>query len=156
MKKEERLGSIYIARCVINWKGYCGQTIQEYYDRIRQHKEKSEIGKSSRFYSAIRKHGFDNFIWCWLHYKDLHESKLDQYERYYIWLFELENPDNGYNMTPGGDFSPMKIPEIVEKARQTRSSYETLENLSIISKNWYWNNHNKQLEEMGQTNFLDD
>ena len=115
----KRRGSIYLARCLINHKSYVGQTIQEPNERIRQHKKDADNGRSNAFHNAIRKHGFDNFVWCWLHWKNIPEENLDCYERYYIWLYDLQNKINGYNITPGGDFQSVKIPEIVRKQQET-------------------------------------
>ena len=102
---EQRMGSIYLAKNLITGKLYVGQTrLQIPQFRITAHK--NDKG-NTRFHNAIRKYGIDNFIFCWLHYKDLSEKKLNQYERYYIWLYDTQNRNKGYNITSGGDFSPM-------------------------------------------------
>lgn len=115
MENDDRKGSIYFGHCHISSKRYVGQTYQEPEDRIDQHKLADQ---DTEFHNAIRKHGFENFTFCWLHYKDLPRSKLNQYERYYIWLFDLQNPEKGYNMMPGGDggFHFWQDPDKREKA----------------------------------------
>ena len=124
----EKLGSIYLARCIINWKGYCGQTsLEDPEIRIDQHET---ANLDTFFHRSIRKYGFDNFIFCWLHYKNIPKSKLNQYERYYIWLFDLQNPQKGYNMTPGGDtgFSfwedEERKEEVIHKMKEAKKTDE--------------------------------
>ena len=131
-------GSIYLARNMINGKIYIGQTIQEPKLRISQHKCMSKTNDKI-FYRAIRKYGFDNFMFCWLHLNELDKKKLNQYEKYYIWLFNSQNSNIGYNRSPGGDFQPLDVPEYREnhriaKAKNRGKDYLTPEGRKIVNE----------------------
>lgn len=116
---KQRMGSIYLAKNLVTGKNYIGQTRQKNpLQRIREHKMASS---NNYFHNSINEHGIDNFMFCWLHFKDLPINKLSQYERYYIWYYDTKNKENGYNMTDGGEISPMHDPEIRKKHKQVMS-----------------------------------
>ena len=115
---KERMGSIYLVKNLITGKCYVGQTVQDPRERIRQHRKESENGSQKYFHVSIRYHGFDNFVWCWLHYKNLPKKKLNQYERYYIWIYGTQDNSKGYNITEGGD-SPSVTAESIKKQQET-------------------------------------
>ena len=104
-------GSIYLSKCLISEKCYVGQTIQNPENRIRMH---LKAQSNTIFHYAIKKYKPENFVWCLLRYKDIPFWLLDDLEQFFIALYKTEYP-NGYNMTPGGDFNPSKVPEIVKK-----------------------------------------
>lgn len=60
---------------------------------------------------AIKKYGKDSFSF------DIIEetNNLNEREKYWIKFYNTYKNKNHYNLTPGGDFSPMKIPEIAKK-----------------------------------------
>lgn len=64
---------------------------------------------------AIAKHGAENFelkVICELEQDD---DLLNEMEKYYVWKYNTYENDFHYNLTPGGDFNPMKVPEIAAK-----------------------------------------
>lgn len=98
----------------INQKSYIGQSIQIEV-RKQQHLQasynKKHINYYSNFHKAIREFGIENFNFEIL--EECEEEKLNEREVYWIAYYDSYN--NGYNMTPGGDFNPSKVPEIVAK-----------------------------------------
>lgn len=60
-------------------------------------------------------------------------------EEYYIWKYNTYEDKNHYNLTPGGDFCPMKVPEIAKKqsnsSKGRKLSKEHIEKLVKIRKN---------------------
>jgi group I intron endonuclease len=100
--------TIYRATCVINGKIYIGFTSQLPEDRIYQHQKDSKRGDTC-FYYAIRKYGWDSFVWDilyqsleMLHTKDVMEEFFIRENNSFI-NFEKSN---GYNMSLGGDGRP--------------------------------------------------
>ena len=121
-------GTIYLSKCLVSGKYYVGQTRKERpEDRIREHL-KAET--KMHFHKAIRHHGPDNFVFCWLRYKNVPLWMLDDLEQFFIALYKTY--ERGYNMTPGGDFKPMDVPEIAKKIRGenhwTKTNPSSLEN----------------------------
>lgn len=99
--EQEEMGSVYLAKCLITDKGYYGRTMEDNpEDRIDSHIKDMMAGSTTDFHVALRDHGIENFVVCWLHYKSLPKSKLESYEKFYI----LANNaiEDGYNMNPGG------------------------------------------------------
>lgn len=91
---------------------YIGQSIH-IYQRWNEHINQPTT--YMRIDRAIKKHGADNFelkVICELEQDD---DLLNEMEKYYIWKYNTYENDFHYNLTPGGDFSPMKVPEIAAK-----------------------------------------
>ncbi|HRT03206.1 MAG TPA: GIY-YIG nuclease family protein [Candidatus Diapherotrites archaeon] len=58
-----KTGIIYCAENLLNGKRYIGQTIKSLAKRkSRHHSEAFIFNKSGKFYDALRKYGWDNFI----------------------------------------------------------------------------------------------
>lgn len=124
----EKLGSCYVSRCLVTGLPYYGITMEENpEDRIKGHINDAKKGSHLDFHKAIREHGEENFVWCWLHYKSLPKRKLELYERFYI----LANDaiENGYNMHPGGggfmehtEESKQKLSKIMSKIMSEKSA----------------------------------
>lgn len=91
-------GIIYCAHCLVTGKKYIGQTIRTIEDRLYQHKAYSSK-LDYKFYFAIRKYSFDNFIWGIVEECDI--SDLENKEKYWIQYFDTYM--NGYNSTLGGE-----------------------------------------------------
>lgn len=96
---------IYKVTNIINNKVYIGQTVKSLSQRKSEHKHRFLYENShNKFYNAIRKYGWDNFIW-----EVLEESEnwsyetLDEKEKYYIKLYDSIN--TGYNILEGGNCS---------------------------------------------------
>lgn len=96
---------------------YIGQSIN-IEDRWKQHCYNK---KNSYIDSAIRKYGkekFDFQIICELEQDD---DLLNAMEEYYIWKYNTYKDKNHYNLTPGGDFCPAKLPEVQAKISKANS-----------------------------------
>ena len=110
---------IYIHRNKTNGKVYVGQTNNP----SRRWGSGGVAYKSNKhFYSAILKYGwkdgFDHEILC----DSLTKEEADIKEREFIELYEAANPDKGYNLTPGGEYSPATA-EAIEKTNFRRYNY---------------------------------
>lgn len=91
-------GIIYCYYCIPTGKKYIGQTVHEE-RRKRQHRHDCKRGVDNKFYRAVRKYGWDQFIYGII---DEYEVKfLAEKEIYYIDHYNTYN--NGYNSTIGGD-----------------------------------------------------
>lgn len=97
---------VYKATNLVNGKVYIGKTVRVLsHAKARHHQRAKRIwqyGTFSRFYSAIRKHGFSNFEWT-IEYHGKSDEDIQAHERKLIAHFNSMDPAFGYNMTPGGD-----------------------------------------------------
>ena len=94
---------IYKVTNKINGKCYIGKTIQEFEKYKRTHvrvalRDKNEANRP--FYSAIRKHGPENFEWIIL-CQCQSKEEMNEKERQYI--KDYDSYGQGYNATLGGD-----------------------------------------------------
>lgn len=93
--------TIYKAKNIFNNKVYIGFD-SNWPNRQKCHSYNyKKLNKNSIFYNAIRKHGWDSFVW-----EVIYQSKdaghcLNVMEPYFISLHESHG--KGYNMTPGGE-----------------------------------------------------
>lgn len=95
-------GVIYKATNIKNGKVYIGQTVQELWARKAHHKHHAVNNiKDNIFSRAIRKYGFDNFIWEVIDYADSREE-LNEKEIHWISFYNSHGV-NGYNETDGGE-----------------------------------------------------
>ena len=132
-------------------KMYIGQSVN-IERRFRQH---INSGKDYMYIDrAIKKHGEDAFDYNIL--LECDESKLSDEEHKFIKLFGTYK--KGYNLTWGGEVSPMKCPEIVEKIRESlkgdkhylygkHHSKETRKKISEANKginNHMWGKHHTE------------
>jgi group I intron endonuclease len=111
---------IYKAENIINGKVYIGQTRKKLHERIADHKYNSKL-KDGHFQRAIRKYGFDKFIWSIIDTAESFEE-LNEKEAYCVDYYDSYN--NGYNSTVGGEDNPMNHAEIREK-------------ISVAKNKWY-------------------
>ena len=91
---------------------YIGQSIH-IYQRWHQHINRPQM--SMHIDRAIKKHGADNFdlkVICEL---EQDNDLLNEMEKYYVWKYNTYEDNFHYNLTPGGDFNPMKVSEIAAK-----------------------------------------
>lgn len=97
---------VYKATNTVNGKVYIGKTVRNLSHAKARHHQRAKFmwkyGTISRFYSAIRKHGFENFVWS-IEYNGKSDEDIQARERDLIAFHNAMHPDNGYNMTPGGD-----------------------------------------------------
>lgn len=109
---EEIIGTIYAFINNKNGKIYIGQTMCKYYERFGKHFNDAKKD-FLYFHNAINKYGWNNFskyiLWQDTNiYEKTTENKkivsdlLDEKETYYIALYNSDDPNFGYNLTPGG------------------------------------------------------
>ena len=124
----EMTGIIYCYYCIPTGKKYIGQTVHEE-RRKRQHKHGCKRGIDNKFYRAVRKYGWNKFIYGIIGEYDT--KVLNEKELFYIDYYESYN--NGYNSTIGG-----------EGVRGFSPSEETKKKQSISAKNRSNPPHNKK------------
>jgi len=91
-------GVIYCYHCISTGKKYIGQTVHEEH-RKKQHRHDCKRGVDNKFYRAVRKYGWDKFIYGIIEEYDV--DLLAEQEIYYIDCYDSYK--NGYNSTTGGD-----------------------------------------------------
>lgn len=101
----QKIYSIYRATNNINGKPYIGYT-GNFECRLKSHRKNVEKGTKSVFYNAIRKYGWDSFIWEIIYQsKDKNHTKQEM-EGFFIEEYNTHIANGcGYNMTCGGDGS---------------------------------------------------
>lgn len=98
--------SIYLATNKNNAKRYVGQTKRPVSRRWYHHCWDAETKRmDTLFCRAIRKYGKDAFDLLTIGSVGSQED-ADGLERFWIWLFQSNNPEYGYNITPGGPTLP--------------------------------------------------
>lgn len=112
-------GVIYCYHCISTGKKYIGQTVYEQ-KRKSQHKHDCNRGVNNKFYRAVRKYGWNNFIYGIMESYNIND--LNEQEIFYI--SEYDTYQNGYNSTIGG-----------EGTRGFSPSDETKQKQSISAKN---------------------
>jgi group I intron endonuclease len=91
-------GVIYCYHCIASGKKYIGKTKNEKI-RKRSHRCNVKKGIKNNFYNAIRKYGWENFVYGIIDEFDI--LLLDEKEIYYIDFYDTYN--TGYNSTRGGE-----------------------------------------------------
>lgn len=109
-------GIIYKVTNIVNNKIYIGQTKNSLQYRINAHKCAALTSKSnSYFHKAIRKYGWDSFIWDIICECDTPEE-LNEKEIEFINSYGCHFTNGyGYNLTKGGDYNPMNDPTIKDR-----------------------------------------
>lgn len=98
-------------------KAYIGITTKSVEHRFKAHACNARTGRRARLYAAWRKHGAPRLTVLAI----LEDRELASTEIRAIAAYGTLAP-NGYNMTPGGDLSPMDSAEVVAKMIQTKRS----------------------------------
>jgi len=124
-------GVIYCYHCIPTGKKYIGQTIHEEH-RKKQHKHDCKRGVDNKFYRAVRKYGWELFIYGII--EEHGADVLAEQEVYYIDCYDTYI--NGYNSTIGG-----------EGVGGCSPSEETRKKQSIAAKNRGCNNKKYFTEE---------
>lgn len=128
----------------INQKSYIGQSVQIEV-RKKQHVQasynKNHVNYYSNFHKAIRDFGIENFDFEIL--EQCNKEQLNEREVY--WIKYHNSYKDGYNMTPGGDFNPSNVPEIVQ--RRTKILLENPEVNAKLSQKGETNPNSKLTEE---------
>lgn len=93
---------IYKITNTVNLKLYIGLTTVSLESRWNGHKTAARTGVNRHLYNSMRQYGIDKFV-----IEKIDEAttlkELGEKERYYIKLYETQNPDKGYNLTAGGE-----------------------------------------------------
>lgn len=97
---DERKYCVYCHLNKINNKAYIGITKQDV--KVRWGAHGSHYGKNTHFGRAIQKYGWDNFEHIIL-FENLTKKEACKKEIWLIALFGTQNPELGYNISPGGD-----------------------------------------------------
>jgi group I intron endonuclease len=112
----EKTYCVYIHTNKINGKKYVGQTCKKPESRWA-----NGCGYKTQkyFYRAIEKYGWDGFEHEIIA-SNLTKAEADQLEKDLIKSFNTQNPDNGYNLTGGGDgmFGWTPSDEWIKKQRE--------------------------------------
>jgi len=122
-------------------KSYIGVTSKSMATRLRSHKAIIAIGRPSVLYNAWRKYG-DPVVEILGEFsgKALYAAEIEAIAR----LGTLH--PGGYNSTPGGEESPMLIPEIAAKLLGIKRSEETKAKLSASKKGTMTSEHRALLK----------
>src|SRR5271170_5866256 len=93
---------IYLITNKVNGKRYIGQTVQILKKRWSGHLSTARRGRGLALYHAIRKYGEEAFEISPL---AVCRSKaaMDAAERWFIRMYESNNPEFGYNLSTGGE-----------------------------------------------------
>ena len=128
---------IYRAINKFNNKIYIGQTTKTLEERKIAHRAKVRFGSEYHFHNAIRKYGFESFIWDILEKDIIDKRELDKLEIKYI--KECDSIKNGYNISTGGGggdtlFNHPNKREILKKMSNTQKGRV----MSVSTKEkWY-------------------
>jgi group I intron endonuclease len=99
-----------MATCLITNKSYIGFATN-FKSRQRRHKKDSQKDlRNYKFYNAIKKYGWDSFVWKIIYQSKDRNHTLNEMESYFINEYDTYN--NGYNSTSGGECA---YPESIEK-----------------------------------------
>lgn len=118
---------IYKIENRIDGKVYIGQTKQRLKDRLAKHRYKLKRGSKLHLYSAMRKHGIDNFeVTIIDEFESSDSEALDAAEIYWIDYYKSTDRAFGYNYESGGSHGIIKdvafLMEIGRKAAETRKN----------------------------------
>lgn len=127
---------IYCATNLLNNKKYVGQTV-DFHKRKLQHLRTVD---DTYFHRALQKDGKQNFSWEILEYCE--QEQLNEREKFWIKALETFGP-KGYNMTEGGDSSPIKSAVVRIKIKKS------LQNPEVKTKR-----EQSCLEKFGTTQYL--
>jgi group I intron endonuclease len=134
-------GIIYCYHCICTGKKYIGQTAQEEIRKQRHFIDSKRM--YCKFYNAVRKHGWENFIYGIIDEYDV--QYLDEREIYFINFYDTYK--SGYNMTLGGQ-GRKKYDLMFETYSEYYKFYRenNIEKIKEKSKKYYQNNKNKKKE----------
>lgn len=115
------ISGIYLITRKDTSQKYVGQA-KDIKDRWLHHIRGDDI-EHSRVEKAIRKHGVSKFIFQIITELPYDKKVLDVHEKYWIKFYNTYENKNHYNLTPGGDFNPMHVPEIVKRVSGENHSF---------------------------------
>lgn len=134
--RTRKYGIIYMFTHIASGKRYVGLSKCSFRRRMQGHKAKAKQMSSSggcrKLNAAINKYGWNAFhrevIYC-----NVPMKFLPHMERIAINLYQSRHP-NGYNLTDGGEVSPMLDPVIRERAQTVMQSAEVREKRAKVFK----------------------
>jgi group I intron endonuclease len=133
--------TIYKATCKTTQKSYYGFDSNWPTRKKNHYSQHKKDKKNTKFYNAIRKYGWDDFVWEVVYQSKDFEHTLDYMEPYFI--KENNTLNFGYNMTPGGEGKKLGSVESNETKRRKslahkgkKLSRETIQKM-LISKKGY-------------------
>ena len=139
-------GIIYRATNKLNGKKYIGKSMRGIVSANHRHYHNAFVAnKTTKFYNAIRKHGWDNFMWD-IVYSNIPKEQLSVAE--ICAIYTLDAIDSGYNLSSGGNGGDTFSSQSDERKEIIRK------NLSISLKNsekhakYLANQAGKTLEEL--------
>lgn len=92
---------IYLITNRVNGKKYVGQTVQTLKNRWSAHKSTARRGRGKFIANALRKYGEDTFdVDILTNCKN--KKALDAAERWFIKMYQANDPKFGYNLSIGG------------------------------------------------------
>lgn len=104
---------IYLIENKTTGQKYIGQSTK-ILERWKKHCS-GQYDNKSRIDRAIQKYGIQNFSLKIITQLPNIQQILDAHEIYWIKFYNTYHDESHYNLTPGGGFSPMKIPTLREK-----------------------------------------
>jgi len=118
-----------------NGKLYIGITTRTTEQRFRGHVKDMQRGSTYTVHKALRKYGPDSVRLVTLH-SGVTDDEAKELEKFYIAEWDLQNTDNGYNMTAGGDgcaglvWTVASRQKLAAAKRGTKHSRETRRKMS--------------------------
>lgn len=112
---------IYLIKNIKTGRKYIGQSI-DIERRWKEHKKYQNEGHSY-IDNSIKKYNSNIFELSIIYECENNVELLNELEKYYIWKYNTFEDKNHYNLTPGGDFAPMKISEIADKLKRKRPEH---------------------------------
>lgn len=113
MRMKNDICGIYLITNKNTCQMYVGQSIN-IQKRFDEHRRVTNLGHS-RIDNAINKYGAENFSFEIIMTIENDTEKLNDAEREWIAILNTYEDDFHYNLTPGGDFNPSKLPEVQAK-----------------------------------------
>lgn len=141
----KKTGVIYCFHCIFNGKKYIGKSI-DFRKRISSHKRNVKNNITTKFYTAVRKYGWEGFVFGII--EECNVDILDEKEIFYIEKYKTLS--EGYNMTSGGDGGTTWIPseEMIEKHKERMKNFkhtdESKKKISEANRGRKWSEEAKK------------
>lgn len=123
--------SIYSAYCVVTKQHYIGFD-SKWPKRQQDHKRESQKNNNIKFYNAIKKYGWHNFVWEVIYQSTDGEHCLNVMEEFFI--NEYDSIKNGYNIVPGGRRGPILFGEANGMFGKTHTNKVKQQNAALAKK----------------------